>query len=137
MNSYTFEDLKIGFSEEFQQEISLEKLEDFIRISGDNNPLHAKKSYALEKGMKDRVLHGLLTSSLYSTLVGVYLPGEKCLLQSIDIKFKKPVFPGEKLTVKGTVKEKKELFKILIIKAEIKNEVGEKISTAKIQVGVI
>ena len=137
MNKYTFEELYIGLKEEFEVVITEEKMKQFENMSGDINPLHINKEYANFKNMPDRVVYGMLTSSFYSTLVGVYLPGEKCLLQGIDINFKAPVFIGDKLKVVGEIKYLNEAYKIVEIKAFIKNEKGKKISTATIKVGVI
>lgn len=137
MNNYTFDELYIGLKEEFEVTVTEEKMKQFENISGDINPLHINKEYANSKNMPDRVVYGMLTSSFYSTLVGVYLPGEKCLLQGIDINFKLPVFIGEKLKVVGEVKYLNEAYKVMEIKAFIKNEKGKKVSTALIKVGII
>lgn len=137
MNNYVFEDLYIGLSADFEAVITDEMLESFIKLSGDVNPLHTDEGYAKLNGMNGRVIHGMLTSSLYSTLVGVYLPGEKCLLHGIDIVFKKPVYINEKVKIYGEVVYLNEVFKIAEIKAYIKNVKNQKISIAKIKVGVI
>jgi 3-hydroxybutyryl-CoA dehydratase len=109
----------------------------FTEISGDDNILHMNEEYAKEQGFSGRVVYGMLSSALYSKLVGVYLPGKYCLLQEIDITFRKPVYINDKLTVKGKVVEKNDLFKRIVVKAEIRNENNEKISSAKIKVGVV
>ena len=87
MKKYNFEDLYIGLKEEFEVIVTEEKMKQFEKLSGDINPLHLNEEYAKSKNMDGRVVYGMLTSSFYSTLVGVYLPGEKCLLQGIDISF--------------------------------------------------
>lgn len=95
MNKYKFEDLYLGLKEEFDVVVTEEKMKQFENLSGDINPLHIDEEYAKSKKMIGKVVYGMLTSSFYSTLVGVHLPGEKCFLQGIDINFKKPVFIGE------------------------------------------
>ena len=137
MKKYNFEDLYIGLKEEFEVIVTEEKMKQFEKLSGDINPLHLNEEYAKSKNMDGRVVYGMLTSSFYSTLVGVYLPREKCLLQGIDISFKKPVFIGGKLKVIGEVKYLNEAYKIAEIKAYILNENNKKISTATIKIGVI
>ena len=79
----------------------------------------------------------MLTASYYSTLAGVYLPGENSLIHGVDAKFLKPVFVGDTLTVEGKVSEKNDTYKLLIIKASIRNQDGEKVSRATIRVGVL
>lgn len=136
MNHYRFEDIKIGLREEFDVTVTSEMMEIFLKVSGDNNPLHTDTRYAANKGFKDLVVYGMLTASFYSTLVGVYLPGEFCLLQGINISFHKPVFVGEKLTISGEVSSIHEAFRQAEIKAYIVNQDGKKISKALIKVGL-
>lgn len=79
----------------------------------------------------------MLTSSLYSCLGGVYIPGENCLLQSVHADFISPVFIGDTLTVHGMIKEKYDSVKQIVIKAEIHNQDGKKVSKAIIKAGVM
>jgi 3-hydroxybutyryl-CoA dehydratase len=137
MNEYRFSDIKIGLEEFFQVKIDASKMDKFLDISGDINPLHMDGDYAKEKGFSNRVVYGLLTASFYSTLVGVYLPGKYCVLQGIDIQFSKPVYIGDTLKVAGTVSYMNEAYKQIEIKAIITNEKHIKVSKATIKIGVI
>ena len=137
MNEYKFSDIKIGLEESFNVTIDSAKLDKFLDISNDINPLHVDTEYAKEKGFDDRVVYGLLTSSFYSTLVGVYLPGKYCILQGIDIQFSKPVYIGDKVTITGKVSYINEAYKQIEIKATIVNQQGQKVSKATIKTGLI
>jgi len=80
----------------------------------------------------------MLTASLYSTLAGVYLPGKYSLIHSLeDLKFLKPVYAGDKLTVSGDVVDKDGQLGLIIIKAEIRNQENKCVSKAKIKVLVV
>ena len=136
MNTYSFSELEIGSTEEFSQAVTSKDIDKYIEICGDISPIHIDGDFAKSHGFNDRVVHGLLTSSLYSTLIGVYLPGENALLQSIDIKFKSPVYPDDELVVTGTVFYKNDVYKIIEVKALIKNQNKKTVSTAKITVGL-
>ena len=105
MNEYRFEDLYIGQEEVFSVTVTEEMMKMFLELSGDTNPLHNDKEFALSQGYQDKVVYGLLTTSLISKLVGVLLPGKYCLLQGIEVKYSKPVYVGDVLFVKGTVDE--------------------------------
>ena len=129
MNYYKFEDLDIGMSFEFKEVVTEEKMALFLKLSGDNNTLHCDEEYAKRSNMEGRVVYGMLSSSFYSTLVGVYLPGENCLLHN-------PLYIGEELVISGTIVEKDDTFKRLEIKASIKTIDGKVVSKAKIKVGV-
>jgi 3-hydroxybutyryl-CoA dehydratase len=77
----------------------------------------------------------MLTASLYSTLAGMYLPGEKCILKSVEAYFKNPVYVGDTLKVSGIVKEKDDRFRQATVKAKIINQNGKTVSKATILVG--
>lgn len=136
MNSYTFDQINIGDTESFTSVITDEKMKLFYMLSGDNSPIHISEEYAAKRGYSGRVCYGMLLASFFSTLAGVYLPGEHCLLHSVDSKFASPVFIGDKLTVSGKVIEKNELFKEITIKGEIKNQDGKKVCRAVIKAGL-
>ena len=137
MNEYLYDQLKIGQKESFSQLITEEMMDKFKDISGDINPMHLNDSFAKEHGFSGRIVYGMLTASLYSTLAGVYLPGKYCLLYRVDSQFRKPVFIGDTLTVIGTVKEKNDAFNMIIVKAQILNQKNEKVSKAVIEIGLM
>ena len=137
MNSYKFVDINVGLEESFSVRVNSEKLDKFLKISGDINPLHTDAEYSKSKGFSDRVVYGMLTSSFFSTLVGVYLPGKYCILQGVDIQFSKPVYIDDILTITGKVSYINEAYKQLEIKAVIINQDNNKVSKATIKVGMI
>ena len=137
MNHYNYEEIEVGQEEHFSVTITEEKMTAFREITGDINPLHNDESFAKEKGFNKRVVYGLLTSSFLSTLAGVYLPGEHSLIHTVETEFVKPVFIGDELTIKGTVKEKDDNFKLIWLKIVIINQKGEKVCRAKMRVGFI
>ena len=137
MNEQKLSNIKIGLEESFSVVIDSSKLDKFLDISNDLNPLHVDNAYAKEKGFDGRVVYGLLTASFYSTLVGVHLPGKYCILQSIDTQFLKPVYIGETLTISGKISYINEAFKQIEIQATIVNQNGQKVSKATIKTGLI
>ena len=137
MNSYKFVDINLGLEESFSVRVNSEKLDKFLKISGDINPLHTDAEYSKSKGFSDRVVYGMLTSSFFSTLVGVYLPGKYCILQGVDIQFSRPAYIDDILTITGKVSYINEAYKQLEIKAVIINQDNKKVSKATIKVGVM
>lgn len=87
-------------------------------------------------GYSNTLVYGMCTASFYSTLVGVYLPGERCLFHSAQVEWPRPVYVGDTLTVTGTVKEVDTAFSRVTLKAEIRNQHGDKVSRAKLIVGI-
>lgn len=136
MNSYKFSEILIGLEDSFSVDIDEQLMEKFMEISGDVNPLHTEKDFAQNRGFNNKVVYGLLTSSFYSRLVGVYLPGTYCVLHGIDIKFSQPVYVGDKLTVYGKIVYINKAYQQLEIKAHILNQALQKVSKANIKVGM-
>lgn len=138
INEYKFEDLKIGLEESFQYEVTMEKIERFRELTGDINPLHVNEDFAENYGFSGRVVYGMLSASLISTLGGVYLPGRYCLIHQIEgCKFISPVYIGDVLTVTGTVKELNASVRQAVIQVRIRNQESKKVLKAILKVGFL
>ena len=136
MNCYSYEQISVGLQDKFEKHITDEMLSGFRTITGDNNPLHTDRVYAEQRGYNDRVVYGMLSASLLSTLAGVYLPGKYSLIYSTKINFHKPVFVGDTITVRGTVKEKDERWNTIRLKIIMENQDGKKVLSGSMQIGV-
>ena len=136
MNHYTLAEMTPGLTEEFTVTVTPEMMDAFRAITGDVSPIHIDADYARGRGFPGRVVYGMLGASFFSTLAGVYLPGEHCLLHGVDLKFAKPIFIGDTLTVTGVVDEVNDTFREITIKASIVNQDGKKVTRAVIRAGV-
>jgi 3-hydroxybutyryl-CoA dehydratase len=135
MNQFRLSDLHIGFQQEFDATLTTEDAEDFARLSGDVNPLHVDHEYAVTAGLPSTVLFGMLTSALYSRLVGVYLPGKFALFQGIDMDFSTLCHAGEQLHVEGEIVHMTEACHRFEIRATIPKADRKLGSKANIRVG--
>jgi len=136
MKEYCLHEIREGLSHQFQVTVTEDMVERFRESSGDVNPLHTDRDFALSHGYRDRVVYGMLTASFYSTLIGVYLPGKHALLQGVDASFVAPVFPGDVLTVHGEVVAVHAALRQIEIRAHITNQLNKKVSRAKIRTGI-
>ena len=136
MNRYTYDEISVGMTESFSATVTEEMMKSFLAITGDVNPLHNDEEFAKSKGHPSRVVYGMLTSSFLSTLAGVYLPGERSLIHSMETRLMKPVYIGDTLTVTGKVIEKSESVPVMIISVNIKKQSGEMVLRGKMQIGV-
>lgn len=136
MNAYRWEDLREGLSHEFEVTLTETMLRQFAEFSGDNNPLHADIEFARQAGYQNVLAHGMLTSSFYSRLVGVYLPGRFALLHGMDLDFVHPAFAGDQLLVSGAIAHLSSAYRRVEVKATICTTRNQLISKAKIRVGV-
>jgi 3-hydroxybutyryl-CoA dehydratase len=60
-------------------------------------------SGAGELGAEERIAHGLLSASFFSSLFGTKLPGPGCVYVSQSLQFKRPVYLGDTVTATVTV----------------------------------
>lgn len=87
----TINELKIGEKEYFEKTISESDVYLFAGISGDMNPAHINEEYAKKTMFHGRIVHGMLSSSLISTVIGMKLPGPGTIYVSQELNFLAPV----------------------------------------------
>lgn len=95
LHGYYLEDLDIGMSASYAKTISESDVYLFAGISGDNNPIHVNEEYAKNTPFGGRIVHGMFSAALISTVAGTRLPGPGCIYIDQSIKFKAPVHIGE------------------------------------------
>lgn len=67
-------------------------LDAFAVLAVDTAPVHTDRVFAHHQGFDRPILQGLCLTSRFSRLIGMYLPGELTLIETLDFKFRKPVF---------------------------------------------
>jgi len=137
MNRYEYSDLYVDMEESFKVVITEAMMNAFAGITGDYNPLHTDRRFAESKGFNDKVVYGMLTASFLSTLAGMYLPGERSIIQNVDISFVKPVFIGDELEIIGRVVELHDCVKQMVLKVVIKNQEDKKVVRGKMKIGIL
>jgi 3-hydroxybutyryl-CoA dehydratase len=129
------EDIQIGDTVSFGRTISQEDVATFAALSGDFNPLHTDARYAETTQFKVPLVHGMFLAGLFSALVGMHLPGKRCLYLGQTLQFKRPVFAGDSVQVSGKVLTKSDSTRILTIATVIIKEDAEVVTgTATVQV---
>lgn len=108
-----------GITRGFTHHISRDEVDRFALLSGDLNPLHTSDEFAQRAGFPGRVVHGALLGALLSRLVGMYLPGERCLLLRSDLRFLSPAFLEDIVDVWGQVEQVSTANQTLVIAASI------------------
>ena len=102
---YFFEDLKIGMQATVSRTITETDLRNFSGVSGDTNPMHLNEEFAKQTIFGGCIVHGMLTASLISAIIGTKLPGPGCIYMSQTLKFLAPVRVGDTVYATGTIKE--------------------------------
>ncbi|BCL75707.1 3-hydroxybutyryl-CoA dehydratase [Jeongeupia sp. HS-3] len=103
--NYGYEDLVIGLSGEYRKTMTETDVVLFAGLSGDNNPMHIDDEFARETRFGGRIIHGMLTAALVSTVIGTRMPGPGVIYLSQNLRFLKPVKIGDTVTATASVSE--------------------------------
>ena len=115
----SIDDISIGDQASFDQVWSKKDVQAFAELCGDMNPIHIDAEYAKTTKFGRPIVHGMLLGAACSKLLGMQLPGKRCLYLKQSLTFKKPVFIDDAVTVHGIVESKSSSTQILEIKISI------------------
>ncbi|RME55597.1 MAG: dehydratase, partial [Caldilineae bacterium] len=105
-----FEEFEIGDAcESVGRTITEADIVNFAALSGDWNRIHTDAEYSKQQMFGQRIAHGLLVLSVASGLA-VRLGFMEETVQAfmkLDWQFRRPVFIGDTVRLRATVKEKK------------------------------
>ncbi|MEM7113595.1 MAG: MaoC family dehydratase [Chloroflexota bacterium] len=103
LHGYYLEELSVGMEAVYTKTFTEADVLLFRAVSGDTNPLHTNEAFAAQTRFGKRILHGMLTTSLWSTIVGTLLPGPGCVYMGQTLNFYKPVYVGDTVSAKMTI----------------------------------
>ncbi len=133
----TFEDLAVGQKAFLKKTITDADLAHFVAITGDTNPLHVDKTFAEKTFFGQRIAHGMLSASLFSTMVGMHIPGFGAIYKSQTLEFLRPVFIGDTLFVWFEIVEIDQEKEEVVIKSWIENQDGKNVIEGKVVAGLL
>ncbi|MDF2180883.1 MaoC family dehydratase [Neptuniibacter sp. CAU 1671] len=125
IHGYYLEDLEVGMSDSFAKTITEADVCLFAGISGDTNPIHINADYAATTQFGQRIVHGMFSAALISTVAGTKLPGPGAIYVDQQVKFRAPVFIGDTATASVTVTEIDERRRRVKCRTDV--HVGEKL----------
>jgi 3-oxoacyl-[acyl-carrier protein] reductase len=131
---WTFSELAVGHTSEIERTFTADDLDRFADISGDFSPLHVDRDYARTTEFGDRVVHGMLLASLFSQLVGMWLPGKHALYLGQELSFRRPVFLGEAVKASAKITGKNKITRTLTLATEVRNSEGKVVVTGTAKV---
>ena len=95
-------------SAEITKTITEADVQAFAALTGDHNPVHVDEAFAKTTRFGRTIAHGMLTASLISSVLANKLPGEGSVYLGQTLQFVAPVFPGDEITARVTVKQVRE-----------------------------
>jgi len=131
------EDFEPGQQASFRKTFTDEDVQRFIEITGDSNPLHVDDEFAAGTQFGRRVIQGMLSASIFSTMVGMLLPGTGAIYRSQTIRFLLPVYVGDTVTAHFVVRSVDRAKHRLEIDAWIENEAGERVIEGECEAGLL
>jgi 3-hydroxybutyryl-CoA dehydratase len=100
--------ITLGDSAEIKKRIEQADIDAFAHVTGDRNPVHVDEEFAKTTRFGRRIAHGMLTASMISAVLANKLPGEGSVYLGQTLQFVAPVFAGDEITARVTVKEIRE-----------------------------
>ena len=131
------DDFEVGRHVTFTKTFTDDDVRRFIDITGDVNPLHVDDDFASHTPFGRRVLHGMLTASIFSTMVGMLLPGTGAIYRSQSIAFLRPVYIGDTCTAHFVVRAIDRAKHRLTIDSWIENQNGERVIEGTCEAGLL
>jgi 3-hydroxybutyryl-CoA dehydratase len=100
-------------------------LEAFAQLSGDYAPVHFDTTHARTMGYDDTITHGFLLTLRFSRLLGMFLPGPNCVIQSVKFDYKRPALTSATLIYTVKLSRLSEAVKLMVLDLSINNDSGE------------
>lgn len=117
-----YDEIIVGTKETLTHSITQADIEKFVDLTGDDNKLHIDKEFAAKTSFKKPVVHGMISASFISTIIGTKLPGDGALWFSQTLEFLLPVRIGDVITVIAEVIKKYDRDHIIELNVEILNQ---------------
>jgi acyl dehydratase len=84
--------------------VTREDVRAYAEASGDRNPLHLDDGVARSAGFEGVIAHGMFTMGHLASAVGRWL-GEDAFVRRMRVQFRAPVFVGETIVARATVRD--------------------------------
>ena len=94
----TIDSFTIGQVATLVRTISEADVMTFATLTGDHNPVHVDADSAAASSFGERIVHGMLTASLLSTVLAMQLPGPGAIYLGQTLRFLRPVKLGDTVT---------------------------------------
>lgn len=103
VREFQLSDLKLGMFASYDTIMGEVQVAEFAALTGDASPLHVDPGYGATTSYGGNVVHGMLTASHFSTVVGMLLPGRNALLSNMETSFLDVIPVGATVTITGRI----------------------------------
>ncbi|MFN8457775.1 MAG: bifunctional enoyl-CoA hydratase/phosphate acetyltransferase [Anaerolineae bacterium] len=130
----TFDEIQIGESASLTRTLTKEDIQVFAIMSGDISPIHVDEEYAKSDMFHKIIAHGMWGGALISTLLGTKLPGPGTIYLGQTLRFKRPVAPGDTITVTATATAKNPEKRRITFACQCLNQNGEEVISGEAEI---
>jgi acyl dehydratase len=116
---------KVGDSASVRRLIGPDEIDSFVKLSGDNNPVHTDPAAARAAGFDGTIAHGMIAGSMFSGLLGNDIPGPGSIYLQQNFKFLAPVYVPSEVVLVVDVVAVREDQKIITVRTRCFAESGE------------
>jgi len=127
---HTIASLSEGQEARFVFTIDEAQMNQFARISGDDNPLHCDDAFARASGFRGRVVYGALLIAKVSRMIGMQLPGRDSIWNRIQFDFAKPLYVGQEAELIACIEHVSEATRTVQLRLELRTG-GARIASGK------
>lgn len=120
--TYRYHEITEGMTEELDYVITEEIYQGFLSVFRDHNPIHVDGAYAIASGYSGTVMHGGILTGFLSHFIGMHFPGRLSLLLGVDIRFARPNYLGDTLTLGVIVRQKMDARQVVVLDATFTNK---------------
>lgn len=134
VSNHCYNDITIGQCISVDRVVSADDITLFAALSGDLNPVHLDAEYASTTAFGKPIAHGMFCGALISATIAMHFPGPGSIYRSQTIKFTKPVFIADTLTIEISVTAKQDRLKLVTINCVVKNQHGKTVASGEASV---
>jgi 3-oxoacyl-[acyl-carrier protein] reductase len=115
----TWDTFSVGYEAAIDHEITAADVEAFAALTGDDNPLHLDPEFAATTPFGRPIVHGMLSASFVSTVIGTLLPGPGALWTGVRLDFVLPAYVGDRITIRLRVRHRSEATRTLVLDVKV------------------
>ena len=134
---HSFQDIEEGAEYSHSYTIDEAVYDALLSIFQDQSPIHIDDTYARAAGFVSCVMHGAIFNGFLSHFVGMYFPGRRSLILSVNMNYHLPSYLGDTVTLTARVRQKAETARVVVLDVRFVSQLSEKVVVSgKVQVSL-
>lgn len=115
----------VGQHAQLERTLTAHDVMVFADVTGDHNPVHVDAAAAAASPFGGQIVHGMLTASLISAVLGTLLPGPGAIYVSQSLRFLRPVRLGDTVVARVEISAIDPVKRRLMLVTTVRNQSGK------------